>query len=174
MTNDAAPIEPVALSSSDVTELSRRNRLRAELLLQLPTVDDIVPRRVTGISDPEAIIEVPAAFDGPYEPQALADWILTELDAEHEIVTGEQVRAIEISGAAGVVSASGEFMSYLIQLAEVLKQGHSIAGQWDLARTIHAEANRLQQLVAELLVGYPELQRMGAETPKPGLVLRGE
>lgn len=165
--NDAAPIEPVALDSSDITELSRRDRLRAELLLHLPTVDDIVTVDMghgTTLS----------RFSTHYEPEALAAWILTEFDAEHDIVDAEQVRAIEISGAAGVVSASGEFMSYLIQLAEVLKQGHSIAGQWDLARTIHAEAGRLQQLVAELLVGYPELQRMGAETPKPGLVLRGE
>jgi hypothetical protein len=152
MTNDTTPIAPVTLSSSDITELSRRDRLRAELLLQLP------PRFVDAVPDYE------------YDPEALAAWILAELAAEHELVDAEQTRAVEMSGAAGVISASAEFMTYLIQLAEVLKQGHSLAGLWDLARTIHGEASRLQQLVAQLLVHYPELQHLGDAAPKTGLV----
>lgn len=176
--NQPTPLDRSAvIGSSDlpIVELSRRDRLRAELLAQLPelalTIDRTPdPAGLVSDIDPDLDLYDQVTPDTDYNPRALAEWILAQFDAEHLVVDQEQTRAIEMSGAAGVISASAEFMSYLAQLAAVLKQGHSLAGLWDLARSIHLEVNRLQQLVAELLVHYPELQHLDAGAPKTGLV----
>lgn len=141
-----------------------RSRFRAELILQLPDVAHFQHK-----AGPNAI----ATYGDPdYDRDALAAWILEQVDAASVTPDEELSRVVELAGAGATVKAMVEFSSYLTQLAAVLRRGHTLASQHDLARTITVEAGKLQGIAAEILTNYPALVQVGER--EPGLVLPGQ
>lgn len=130
-----------------------RDRFRAELLLQLPDNSD------------------PLQFD-EYDRDALAAWILEQVDLAAATPDEQLARVVEMAGAASTLKASVEFARYAAQVAAVLRRGHTLASQTDLARTIEQEAARLQGLAAQLINAYPELLQV--EAPETALVVPGQ
>lgn len=139
-----------------------RAHFRAELTLQLPDAgwqEDDEPGEFQHV-DPD------------YDRDALAAWILQQVDLAAALPDEEMGRVVELAGAASTVKASIEFARYLAQLAAVLRQGHTLASQHDLARTIEAEAARLQGMSAQIITAYPSLLQV--ETPERALVVPGQ
>ncbi len=137
------------------------DRFRTELILQLPHED---PSAVDG-SYPD--------FSGmEYTPEALAGWVLEQVALAQATPDDQLGRVVEMAGAASALKASAEFARYLVQLAAVLRRGHTLASQHDLARTIEVESSRLQTLCTQLLSAYPEL--LAVETPERTLVVPGQ
>lgn len=147
-----------------------RDHFRAELLLQLPDDFVIGPNYSNALAasalDPDPVPE--------YDRDALAEWILGQVDSalEATIPESEIGRVATLAGAAGTLKASVEFASYLDQLAAILKRGHTLASQNDLARTIGVESLRLKQLAAELVNNVPGL--IPTSQPEVSLVLPGQ
>jgi hypothetical protein len=138
-----------------------RARFRTELLLQLPAED---PSAVDGA--------YPDVSGMEYTPEALAAWILEQVDLAAATPDEQLGRVVEMAGAASTLKAFVEFARYLGQLGAVLRQGHTLASQTDLARTIEAEASRLQQASTQLVTAYPELLQV--EAPETRLVVPGQ
>lgn len=140
----------------------QRDRFRTELLLQLPDAgwtEDDEPGEFQHV-DPE------------YDRDALAAWILEQVDLAAATPDEQLGRVVEMAGAASTLKAFVEFARYLGQLAAVLRRGHTLASQTDLARTIEAEASRLQQASTQLITAYPELLQV--EAPERTLVVPGQ
>lgn len=136
-------------------------RFRAELLLQLPTAAlrekgyaerDYDEQQGTLVADPD------------YNPEALAAWILQNVSEAYAagVVDGESgaivQSAAEIGTAAGRLEIMADVVPYLEQVAAALKQGHSLASQWDLARTIGAQADSMRTAATALIAKYPALR----------------
>lgn len=139
-----------------------RDRFRAELILQLPDAgwtEDDEPGEFQHV-DPE------------YSRDALAAWILEQVDLAAATPDAQLSRVVELAGAASTLKASVEFARYLSQLAAVLRRGHTLASQTDLARTIEAESARLTGLASQLVAAYPSLLQV--EAPERTLVVPGE
>lgn len=128
------------------------DRFRTELILQLP---DLAPINA-----------------GEYDRDALAGWVLEQVAIAQATPDDQLGRVVEMAGAASALKASAEFARYLVQLAAVLRRGHTLASQHDLARTIEVESSRLQTLCTQLLSAYPEL--LAVETPERTLVVPGQ
>lgn len=168
--NTTATLVPDAGATLDHGTLTP-DRIRAEALLQLPdfgTVLDTIEPDDDGFDM--------AHFDHDYDRDALAAWIVDVVTAQATAAyaaglaaatTAEETefaRVAEMATAAGDAQASGEFASYLGQLAAVLRQGHTLASQHDLARTLDVEAAKLTARVAATLQAYPALA-VAARTP---------
>lgn len=128
-------------------------RFRTELVLQLPDVSDV------GVTF-------------AYDRDALAGWVLEQVALAQATPDDQLGRVVEMAGAASTLKASAEFARYIGQLAAVLRRGHTLASQHDLARTIELESSRLQELCSQLLAAYPEL--LAVETPERTLVIPGQ
>lgn len=139
------------------------DHFRAELLLQLPD---------TAWTEEDGPAGEFQHVDPEYNPDALADWILEQVALAQATPDDQLGRVVEMAGAASTLKASAEFARYLAQLAAVLRQGHTLASQHDLARTISVEATRLQTLSSQLITAYPEL--LAVETPERALVIPGQ
>lgn len=139
------------------------DRFRAELLLQLPDAGWIEEDGPAGEFQ---------HVDPAYDRDALAGWVLEQVALAQMTPDDQLGRVVEMAGAASTLKASAEFASYIGQLAAVLRQGHTLASQHDLARTISVEASRLQTLCAQLIQAYPEL--LAVETPDRALVVPGQ
>lgn len=110
--------------------------------------------------------------DHRYDRDALAAWVLEQVALAQATPDDQLGRVVEMAGAASTLKASAEFARYIGQLAAVLRRGHTLASQHDLARTIEQEASRLQELCSQLIAAYPEL--LAVETPERGLVVPGQ
>lgn len=144
-----------------------RSRFRAELILALPDGG--------WHEGPKATF--PGGYHQEddttsYDRDALAAWILEQVDAAAETPDSALSRIVEHASAASTIKAMVEFSTYLTALADVLRRGHTLASQHDLARTITAEAAKLQGVAGSLLIAYPNL--VDVEKPEPKLVLPGE
>lgn len=143
-------------------------RFRAELLLQLPQY----ALRVEPASDPAGVPseEFPGLdlydqvqHDRDYDPEALAAWILEGVAEAYGagVVDGESgpmmQSAAEVAAAAGRLEVYASVLPFVEQLAAVLKQGQTIAAQWDLARNLEQEAAKMRTAVAALVNAYPAL-----------------
>lgn len=147
------------------------DRIRAEALLLLPDAGALH-------YSPRDLGETPRAIDDDpnYDRDALAAWIVdvvtrqasaayaAGLAAAEGVDEAEFARVAEMATAAGNASASGEFADYLGQLSAVLRQGHTLAAQHDLARTLDTEAAKLHARIADTLNAFPAL-REAARTP---------
>jgi hypothetical protein len=161
---------------SQTTSPTDRTAFRAELLLHLP---ELGRTRVPGGTGADGIqTRGYISNDVDYDPDALAAWILERVDG---MLVDETARAVagfegmdagmvEISTAAATFSACAEFASYLGQVAAVLRQGHSLASQWDLARTIDVEKDRLLGVVGALVNQFPMLGEVFAGASEPSKV----
>lgn len=138
-------------------------RFRTELILQLPD---------TAWSEEDGPAGEFQHVDPEYNPEALAEWVLEQVALAQMTPDDQLGRVVEMAGAASTLKASAEFARYIAQLAAVLRRGHTLASQHDLARTIELESSRLQSLCAQLLEGYPEL--LAVETPERALVIPGQ
>lgn len=169
---------PVALSSSKTP----REVLAAELLLFLPDLGlRIIPARpqdaagVRSTEYPDLDLYDQVQPDKDYNPTALAAWVLSRVDAlvsaeafagaaaEVEALEQSQAEMIQLAGAASTFSAMAEWHSYLSQLAPILRRNMAIAEQWDLARTLEAEAARVQGVLLALIERFPQLQAVLGE-----------
>lgn len=148
-----------------MTDDFNRDRFRAELLLQLPDVASFVHR--TELGQPTVTYG-----DPDYDRDALAAWILEQVDLAAATPDEQLGRVVELAGAASTLKASAEFARYCSQLAAVLRRGHTLASQTDLARTIEVEASRLTGIAAQLIAAYPSLLQV--EAPDRALVVPGE
>lgn len=163
ITDAAAALEGEVAS----TPLTPREQFRAELLLQLPDVDDVKE----GANHPAASGK---DWDG-YDPAALAGWILAGVDrlaeasafakaaAGVEALEQDQAEMIQLAGASSTFSAMGEWHSYLSQLSAILMRNMTLAEQWDLARTLETEATRVQGVLLALVDRFPQLQAVLSE-----------
>lgn len=154
--NDIRPALPAGELTID--------RIRAEALLLLPDC---------GHHDR---IGIDASVDPDYDRDALAAWFVdvvtrqasaayaAGLAAAEGADEAEFARVAEMATAAGNAAASGAFADYLGQLSAVLRQGHTLAAQHDLARTIDNQAAKLHAQIADTLNAYPAL-RQAAQTP---------
>lgn len=128
--------------------------------------------------------EAPADVD--YDPAALAEWILLYIDegrreayAEASAAADATIAPVaEFATASGVISIAPAFALYLSGLAAVLKQNLGIAEQWDLARTVEAEAGRVREIIVGILTQFPELGDGSLDRPEvagaAGLALPGQ
>ena len=138
---------------------------RTELILQLPDVGAHKLHGVVHEGDGELV-------DLAYDRDAFAGWVLEQVALAQATPDDQLGRVVEMAGAASTLKASAEFARYIGQLAAVLRRGHTLASQHDLARTIEQEASRLQELCSQLIAAYPEL--LAVETPERGLVVPGQ
>lgn len=170
--NDKTPApEAVAPSSSSTP----REQFRVELLLQLPAL----ALRVVPASEPagQPSTEFPSLDlydqvhpDHDYDAAALAAWVLEQVDRlagadafalaadQAEQLEQSQAEMIQLAGVSSTFSAMAEWHSYLSQLAPILRRNMAIAEQWDLARTLEAEAARVQGVLLALIDRFPQLQ----------------
>lgn len=175
--NDTAPTDAGTLTL---------DRLRAEILLHLPDRGyryDVPPGDVAGIPDVAGALAADidtVTIEWDYDRDALAAWILDVVSAQSRAAyaaglaaaegadEAEFARVAEMATAAGDAQASGEFAGYLGQLSAVLRKGHTLAAQHDLARTLDVEAAKLHARVAATLQAFPAL---AAAARTPSLVL---
>lgn len=172
--NTTATLVPDAGATLDHGTLTP-DRIRAEALVLLPDAGTfhVGPRDIgAGIRAVDDFLD--------YDRDALAAWIVDVVTAQATAAyaaglaaatTAEETefaRVAEMATAAGDAQASGEFAGYLGQLSAVLRQGHTLASQHDLARTLDVEAAKLTARVAATLQAYPAL---AAAARTPSLVL---
>lgn len=146
-----------------------RDEFRVQLLLQLPErgLTMLPPRVPSGLPSevfPESDLHAEWSADPHYDAGKLAAWILAQVDAAVAL-ENDQAESLQLAGAAGVVSSSLEFGRYLAALSEALKQGHGLAAQWDLSRTLAAESDRLLQVAGQLLARFPGLAQVAGAAP---------
>lgn len=162
-TADECPGAAVELSSS----ATPREQFRVELLLQLPAFagQETTADASTLPSGSRLLVE-----DLDYNQEALAAWILEQVDrlvgldafsiatAEAEALEQAQAEMIQLAGASSTFSAMAEWHSFLSKLHPILRRNMAIAEQWDLARTLEAEAARVQGVLLALIDRFPQLQ----------------
>lgn len=136
--------------------LTADERLRAELLLQLPArFDDAKP-------------------DYDYDPAALAAWIVDQVAAARRTAVLEavgDVDALELSQAAIVelAAAHATFVELagqvqrLEQVRAIVRRGLTLSQSYDLANTLEAECGALKARLGGILGKYPELQQLMSE-----------
>ena len=170
--NDKTPAPaPVELSSS----ATPREQFRVELLLQLPAhalrvVPAAEPAGQPSTEFPDLDLYDQVRPDHDYDSTALAAWALEQVDRlvsleavslvadQAEALEADQAEMIQLAGASSTFSAMAEWHSYLSQLAPILRRNMAIAEQWDLARTLEAEAARVQGVLLALIDRFPQLQ----------------
>ncbi len=147
---------PVA-STSSATPRTLRDEFRVQLLTQLP----------------KRFVDQKPDYD--YDPEALAAWALEQVDAmvaaagfgsaleQVEALEQQQAELVMFAGATSTFTAMAEWHSYLSQLHPVLQRNMAIAEQWDLSRTIKAEADRVQGVLLALLDRFPQLEAVLGE-----------
>ena len=151
--------------------LSPREQFRVELLLQLPAhaVLEAPAGRVLASGAP-LLVE-----DQDYDSTALAAWVLAQLDRlvsleavalasdQAEQLEQAQAEMIQLAGASSTFSAMAEWHAFLSKLYPILRRNMAIAEQWDLARTLEAEAARVQGVLLALIERFPQLQAVLGE-----------
>lgn len=157
-----------------------REALRVELLLALPDAGlrRVPAREPAGM--PSSVMPGADLFDEfvpleGFDAVKLTDFVLAQFDAVVQEATRDaialadlesrEVRAIEASAAAGSLSASTEFHRWLVEISKILRSGLDLAQQWDLARTVDVEAERLKNLMGQLLAEFPGLLDLPAAAP---------
>lgn len=166
-----ATTPPVAPSSSP-TPLEQ---FRVALLLHLPELalriiptDNPAGQPSTEYPNLDLYDEVTP--DKNYDPAALAAWVLQQVEAlaaaaslraatfAADELEQESAEVIQLAGASSTFVAMAEWHSYLTKLAPILRRNMAIAEQWDLARTLEAEAARVQGVLLALVDRFPQLQ----------------
>ncbi|MBY0397555.1 MAG: hypothetical protein K2X91_13960 [Thermoleophilia bacterium] len=130
--------------------LTPDERLRAELLLQLPAAD---------------------GTDYDYDPEALAAWIVDQVALARRTAVLEavgDVEALELSQAA-IVELSAAHATFvelagqaqrLEQVRAIVRRGMTLSQSYDLANTLEAEVGALRGRLTGILGKYPELQQL--------------
>lgn len=172
---DPASVAP----TSSATPPTAREQLRVDLLLHLPALGLRVQRAKQPAGEPS--LEYPDLDlydqvhpDHDYNPTALAAWVLEQADAlvaaafspsleQAEALEQQQAELVMFAGATSTFTAMAEWHSYLSQLAPVLQRNLNITEQWDLARTLEAEAARVQGVLLALLDRFPQLEAVLGE-----------
>jgi hypothetical protein len=173
MTTEPTPVAP----SSSPTP---REQFRVDLLLHLPALGLRVQPAGSPAGQPST--EFPALDlydqvlpDHDYDADALAAWILESVDrlvgldafaiaaTEAEALEQAQAEMIQLAGASSTFSAMAEWHSFLSKLHPILRRNMAIAEQWDLARTLEAEAARVQGVLLALIERFPQLQAVLGE-----------
>lgn len=157
---DAASLD-AGLHAGIGEPLSADGRLRAEVLLQLPGREAMLPDSAAW-SDPD------------YDPEALADWIVAQVAGARRAAVLEavgDVDALELSQAAIVelAAAHATFVELagqaqrLEQVRAIVRRGLTLSQSYDLANTLEAEVAALRTRLAGILSKYPELQQLMSE-----------
>lgn len=97
----------------------------------------------------------------------------TPTPAEPEVNANVQ-RIAEVAGASAAYASAAEYGAYISALADILKRGLSLSEQWDLARTVEAEGQKLKALCGQLRRAYPEVTEVAGAEVANRLVLPGE
>lgn len=147
-----------------------RDEFRVQLLLALPGITAGDDTLVVGLDEvaPEAAAYVSAGA-GDYDGPALAAWVLEQLDdaTRQAADAGEAVlsEVASMATANGILSLALEVETYIRQVAEVLKRNMGISEQWDLSRTMRAEADRLAGVAKAIGQAHPALVRQVSPGP---------
>lgn len=157
------------------TARTRRDEFRVQLALLLPDRGQIViPPSVDAPATPGPLSYAQHRPDHDYDPAALAEWILSEVDglvgealrdaaADVQSIEESQAAVVELATASATFSSVAEWARYLAQLEAVVRRGLTLSQSYDLSRTMREELDRVHQLLSALVARFPALEQLLGE-----------